>query len=203
MTDKVKVTEYKTMKELKQDRLFKKEDLELVLAYRSLERINVDLLPKGKDIRFEDVNYLMRDSKNDYYLLCVVSDLNNCGGEPYQSRHYVVGEVNVLQIHVIGYWTDEDREKQAFYDYFLPKGRDAHKVVFDMGSENEIRSKYFNIEEFTGNESRCRTDIQINPYLTNRINRRKMRTEDLFGMARKRGLRPDMKETFENLYYFV
>ena len=201
MTDKVKRTKYNTMKELKQDNLFKKKDLELVLAYRSLERINADLLPEGKDIRFEDVNYLMKDSKNDYYLLCVVSDVSNCCADPYESSHYVIGEVNMLQIHVIGYWTDKFGERQAFYNYYVPTGKDAHKVMFDISIENEIRSNYFNISEFSGRNKYCATDILMNSCLTNRIGRRKMRTEDLFDMAQEHGLWPDMKETFESLYY--
>lgn len=192
---------YKTIRELKKDKLFRKDDLEMVVAFRFYEWINPDLLPNGKLVRYEDVNYLMKDSQNKYYMLCAVMDTDDImRWKPYHNAYYIVAEVDYLQLHVVGNWTDKFRIMMASYEYSVPKYKAKHKVVFDHKCENKVKSNFFTIEEFTSVNTLCPVDFAFNSNLTNRVKRRKITTDNVFDIAEEHQLGRSYLETFQNLY---
>lgn len=192
---------YKTIKELKKDKLFKKDDLEMVVAFWDYEWFNSDYVPKGKQIKFENANYLMKDSKNKYYLLCVVRNKDDVIREkPYYEASYIVGEVNFLVIHPVGKWTDEMGLMMASYEYYVPKYKGKHKVVFDHKCKNKVKSNFFTIEEFTPASVFCPVDICFNSNLTDIVDGIEMTIWDVLNIAEEHQLDRVYCDIFQCLY---
>lgn len=191
---------YKTVAELKKDEILNKKDLELIIAYRRLELLNPDYLPIGELLRFEDVNYLFKDSENKFYLLSLVSDYDNRDKEEIiEEKYFVVMKMTHLQITNPGGWQDETERLYGIYDYKIPKGKDKHLLRITNSKKKYLETNYFNIRDYQENNPECRVDFLDNRLLTDRMESKKITGEDLFDLAEEVGILGKFVRMYNNL----